>query len=522
MPATSMTPSPFANEPYVDFNREENRRRMEAALELVHAQFGKRYQLVIGGERYTAQEYFPSTNPAKKGEVVGYFCKATTQQAEQAMQAALKAFEGWREVPAEKRADLLFRAAAIMRRRKSELAGWMIYEVGKSWAEADADVAEAIDFAEFYGREMLRLAGDQPLTQLSGERDELRYIPLGVGVVIPPWNFPLAILCGMTTAAIVAGNTVVLKPSSDSPAIGYRFMEVLEEAGLPAGVVNYLTGPGAAVGDHLVQHPQTRFVAFTGSKPVGLGISEKASRVAPGQIWIKRAILEMGGKDAILVADDADLAAAVEGVAVSAFGFQGQKCSACSRAVVDEKIYDAFLEKLVARTRSMTVGPTSDPKSYMGPVINERAFKSIMEYIEVGRSEGRIVSGGEPGPGDGWFVMPTIVADVDPKARLAQEEIFGPVLAVTRCRDFEEGLQIVNDSEYGLTGAVYSASAKRIEEAKSRFHVGNLYLNRKCTGAMVGAHPFGGFNMSGTDSKAGGHDYLLLFTQAKSIAEKIV
>ncbi len=521
MPVTPMIPPAFSNESYTDFSREENRRRMQEALEQERSQFGKRHQLIVGGERYSTAEFFASTNPARRGEVIGYFCKATTEHAEKAMQAALAAFETWKDVAVERRADLLFKAAGVMRRRKHELAAWMIHEVGKSWAEADADVAEAIDFCEFYGREMLRLAEEQPLTRVPGERNELRYIALGVGVVIPPWNFPLAILCGMTAASIVAGNTVVLKPSSDSPAIAYRFMEVLEEAGLPAGVVNFVTGPGAAAGDYLVTHPSARFVAFTGSKAVGLGISQKAAQVATGQRWIKRAILEMGGKDAILVADDADVDAAVEGVALSAFGFQGQKCSACSRAIVDEKLYDAFLEKLVARTRSLVVGPPADPKVFVGPVINERAYKSILEYIEVGRSEGRIVAGGEPGPTEGWFIMPTIVADVDPKARVAQEEIFGPVLAVVRCRDFEDGLRIVNDSEYGLTGAVYSQSQKRVEEAKRRFHVGNLYVNRKCTGALVGAHPFGGFNMSGTDSKAGGRDYLLLFTQAKAIAEKV-
>lgn len=511
----------FVNEPFTDFSRDEHKRVMQDALAKVHAQFGKRYQLIIGGERYTTPEYFPSLNPARKGEVIGYFCKATTAQAEQAIQAAGKAFETWRDVPAEKRADLLFKAAGIMRRRKFELAAWMIHEVGKSWAEADADVAEAIDFCDFYARAMLRLADEQPLTPVPGEKNELRYIPLGVGAVIPPWNFPLAILCGMTTAAVVAGNTVVLKPSSDAPAIGYKFMEVMEEAGLPAGVVNFLTGPGAEAGDYIVTHAKTRFIAFTGSKAVGLGISEKAAKVAPGQIWIKRAVLEMGGKDAILVADDADIDAAAEGVAVSAFGFQGQKCSACSRAIVDEKIYDQFLEKLVARTRGMVVGSPGDPGTYVGPVINERAYKSILGYIDVGRNEGRVIAGGEPGSSEGWFIMPTVVADVDPKARLAQEEIFGPVLAVIKCRDFEHGLSIVNDTEYGLTGALYSKSKKRMEEAARRFHVGNLYFNRKCTGAMVGGHPFGGFNMSGTDSKAGGRDYLLLFTQAKAISRKV-
>ncbi len=514
-------PKPFVNEPMTDFSRDENRRGMEETLKKTHSQFGKRYQLVIGGERYSTPEFSPSTNPSRKGEVVGYFSKATAEHAGQAMHAALKAFESWKDVTAERRADLLFKSAAIMRRRKFELAAWMIYEVGKSWPEADADVAEAIDFAEFYGREMLRLSQAQPLTPVGGEKCELRYIPLGVGAVIPPWNFPLAILCGMTTAAVVAGNTVIVKPSSDSPATGYKFMEVLEEAGLPPGVVNFVTGPGATIGDCIVRHPKTRFVAFTGSKEVGLGISHKAAEVGEDQIWIKRSILEMGGKDAILVAADADIDSAVEGVVVSAFGFQGQKCSACSRAIVDEKIYGPFLERLVARTRAIVVGSPEKPDTFMGPVINERAFKSIMDYIEVGRSEGRIVSGGEPGSKDGWFIQPTIVADVRPKARVAQEEIFGPLLAVTKCKDFADGLRIVNDTEYGLTGAVYTTSRENMEEAKRKFHVGNLYLNRKCTGALVGAHPFGGFNMSGTDSKAGGRDYLLLFTQAKSISEKI-
>ncbi len=521
MAATTTTPTPFANEPFTDFSREADRRAMQDALRNVHSQFGKRYQLIIGGERYTTPEYFSSINPSRKSEVIGYFCKPGTDQAEKAVQAALETFDKWSAVEPARRAACLFKAAAIMRRRKFELSAWMIYEVGKSWAEADADVAEAIDFCEFYGREMLRLAEDQPLTRIAGERNELHYIPLGVGAVIPPWNFPLAILCGMTTAAVVAGNTVVLKPSSDAPTIAYKFMEVLEEAGLPPGVVNFITGPGAAIGDYLVQHPKVRFVAFTGSKQVGLGISEKAAKTPEGQIWIKRSILEMGGKDAILVAGDADVDAAAEGVAVSAFGFQGQKCSACSRAIVDASVYDAFLEKLVTRVRALTVGDPTDPKTYMGPVVNEKAYRKIMDYIETGRGEGRLVAGGEPGPPEGFYIQPTVFADVDGRARIAQEEIFGPVLAVVKCRDFEDGLRIVNDTEYGLTGAVYTTSAKNIETARREFHVGNLYVNRKCTGALVGAHPFGGFNMSGTDSKAGGRDYLLLFTQAKAISQKI-
>ncbi|HZE89823.1 MAG TPA: aldehyde dehydrogenase family protein, partial [Verrucomicrobiae bacterium] len=367
----------------------------------------------------------------------------------------------------------------------------------------------------------LRLAGEHPLTRVPQERNELRYIPLGAGAAIPPWNFPLAIMAGMTVAAVVTGNTIVMKPSSDAPAIAYAFMEVLEEAGLPPGVVNFLSGSGGTVGDPLIDHPKTRFVAFTGSKEVGLRINERAAKPNPGQIWIKRVVVEMGGKDAILVADDADLDEAARGIVASAFGYSGQKCSACSRAILDAKVYDAVLEKVVAGTRAIAVGDPADPKTQMGPVINERAQATILGYVEAGKREGRLVTGGEAGSPDGAFVQPTVIADVPARGKIAQEEIFGPVLAVIKAKDFEDGLRIANDTEFGLTGAVYTRSPQRITDAKRRFHVGNLYVNRKCTGAMVGAHPFGGFNMSGTDSKAGGHDYLLLFTQAKAISEKV-
>jgi len=397
----------------------------------------------------------------------------------------------------------------------------MILEVGKSWAEADADTAETIDFCEFYGREALRYAGPQPLVRIPGEDNELRYIPLGVGAVIPPWNFPCAIMAGMTTASLVTGNAVVLKPSSDSPAVAAFFVEILREAGLPPGVVNFVTGSGAKVGNALVEHPKTRFVAFTGSKQVGLHITEQAARPRPGQIWIKRVIAEMGGKDFIIVDDDAHLEAAVKGVVASAFGYQGQKCSACSRVIVHERVYPAFVERLVHKTREIRVGPTTDPANFMGPVINESAFSKILNYIEIGKREGKLIQGGHPLPGEGFFIPPTIVADVDPKARIAQEEIFGPVLAVIRARDLDDAIRISNDSEYGLTGAIYCRDSRHISRAKEECHVGNLYINRKCTGALVGVHPFGGFNMSGTDSKAGGRDYLLLFTQAKSISEAL-
>jgi 1-pyrroline-5-carboxylate dehydrogenase len=398
----------------------------------------------------------------------------------------------------------------------------MVLEVGKSWAEADADVAEAIDFCEFYAREMLRLDLPQPLVPCDGEDNVMQYIPLGVGVIIPPWNFPLAILAGMSMAAVVAGNSIIIKPSSDSPVIAAQFAGICEEVGFPPGVVNFLTGPGAHVGEPLVVHPRTRIIAFTGSMDVGLRINELAAKTPPGQIWIKRVIAEMGGKDAIVVAGDADIDDAAAGTVAAAFGFQGQKCSACSRVIVVESVYDEFVEKLVEKTvSSVREGSVEDGGVNFGPVINQWAQKQILEYIETGKREGTLALGGEKGSDEGYFVRPTIIKDVDSKATISQEEIFGPVLAVIKARDYDDALDIANDTIYGLTGAVYSADPAKLQQAREEFHVGNLYLNRKCTGALVGVHPFGGFNMSGTDSKAGGRDYLLLFTQAKSIAEKV-
>jgi 1-pyrroline-5-carboxylate dehydrogenase len=411
--------------------------------------------------------------------------------------------------------------ADIIRERKFEFDAWLVYEAGKTWPEAEADVCEAIDFCEYYARQMLKYASPDPVVQLPGEKDEMVYVPLGAGIVIPPWNFPLAIMTGMTVAALVAGNTVVLKPSSDTPTIAAKFAEVLLEAGFPEKSFSLSTGSGAAVGDVLVQHPKTRFVSFTGSRDVGLRINELAAKPQKGQIWIKRVIAEMGGKDAIVVDRDADLDKAAEGVVMSAYGYQGQKCSACSRAIVDAAVYDSFLDKLKDRVSKITVGPSDDPENYMGPVINEGAKKSILDYIKVGKKEGRLISGGGKADGEGYFIQPTVIADVQPDARIFQEEIFGPVLAVTKADSFEQALEYANATEYGLTGAVYTNDRQKIEQARTRFHVGNLYINRKCTGAMVGAHPFGGFNMSGTDSKAGGPDYLLQFLQAKSIAENV-
>jgi 1-pyrroline-5-carboxylate dehydrogenase len=443
------------------------------------------------------------------------------EMATRAVDAAHKAFESWKRVPAEQRAQCIFRAAQILRERKFEMSALMCCEVGKTWPEADADTAETIDFCEFYGREMLRLAGPQKLSPMKGEKNFLVYIPLGVGVIIPPWNFPCAIMAGLVSASLVTGNTVVLKPASDSPTIAAKFVEILFEAGVPKEALNFITGPGGGIGDALITHPKTRYIGFTGSKEVGLRISELAGKPSPGQIWIKRTVLEMGGKDSIIVDEEADVDSAAEGVVQSAFGYQGQKCSACSRAIVSEKVYDAFLQKVTERAKKIAVGPSEDPNNYMGPIVSKSAMQTILDYIEVGKKEGRLLAGGGRAPGDGYFVQPTIIADVDPKARIAQEEIFGPVLAVIKARDFDHALEIANNTEFGLTGGVYSRNPKKLEKAAETFHVGNLYFNRKCTGAMVGAHPFGGFNMSGTDSKAGGRDYLMLFLQAKTVAEKL-
>ena len=514
-------PSEFRNEPFTDFKQGANLDAFRRALSEVRTAFGKTYPMWIDGEEVRVSSTFASVDPARPSVQLGHFQRGDASHANRAIEAAVRAFETWQHVPAAQRADYLFRAAALMRERKHHFSAWMVYEVGKSWPEADGDTAEAIDFMEFYGREMLRYADKQPLTPVPGEQNELVYIPIGVGAIIPPWNFPNAILVGMTTAAIVAGHTVVLKPSGDSPLIAWKVVELFREIGLPKGVLNFVTGPGGVVGNTMVEHPKTRFIAFTGSKEVGLGINERAARHQPGQLWIKRVVAEMGGKDSIVVDAEADLDKAADGVVASAFGFQGQKCSACSRAIVDASVYDAFLQKLVERARRIRVGPTDDPDNHMGPVVSANAHKSILEYIEKGKREGRTLVGGEAPSGDGYFVQPTIIADVAPDAVIAQEEIFGPVLAVIKARDWNHALEIANNTEYGLTGAVYTRNETKIQEARRRFHVGNLYFNRKCTGALVGAHPFGGFNMSGTDSKAGGRDYLLLFMQAKAMSRLV-
>jgi len=511
----------FKNEPLVDFSDDHNKKAMEEAIKKVESEFGKEYPLYIDGEYVKSSKTFKSINPSNTDEVIATFSKAGKDEAERAVKAATKAFETWKYVPGEVRARYLFKAASIMRDRKLDLAAIMVLEEGKNWVEADADVAEAIDFLEFYGREMIRYARPQPLTEYEPEENNQYYIPLGPALVIPPWNFPCAILVGMTSAAIVTGNPVILKPASASPLIAYKFLKILEEVGLPKGVINFIPGSGGEIGDFLVSHPKVRLIAFTGSREVGVRISELAGKVNPGQIWIKRVILEMGGKDAIIVDETADLDLAAEGIVTSAYGFQGQKCSACSRAIIHKDVYDEIVDKVVEKAKEIKVGPVKDKKNYMGPVIDQPAYEKILKYIEIGKKEGKLVLGGEKAKGNGYFIQPTIIKDLSENARIAQEEIFGPVLAIIKAEDFDHALKIGNGTDYGLTGAVYSNSRENLERARKEFHVGNLYFNRKCTAALVGVHPFGGFNMSGTDSKAGGRDYLLLFLQAKCVSEKI-
>lgn len=510
---------PYRHEPFTDFAIEENKRAMEEALKKVEADLGKEYPLIINGERIFTEDKIVVVNPANREEVIGYVSKANKELAEKAMQAADANFEWWRKSDPSMRADILFRAAAIVRRRKHEFSALLIKEGGKPWNEADADTAEAIDFMEYYGRQMLRIKDGFHVESRPGERNRFEYIPLGVGVVISPWNFLFAIMAGTTVAAMVTGNTVLLKPASATPVIAYKFMEVLEEAGLPKGVINYIPGPGGEVGDYLVDHPRTRFISFTGSKEVGTRIFERAAKIQKGQIWLKRTILEMGGKDTIVVDKEADLELAAQSIVRSAFGFSGQKCSACSRAVIHEDVYEEVKNRVVELAKEMKAGDPATNEYFTGPVIDQAAYDKIMEYIEIGKQEGELLVGGEGDDSKGWFVQPTVFADVDPNARIMQEEIFGPVVALTKAKDFDEAIEIANNTEYGLTGAVISNNRENIEKARRDFHVGNLYFNRGCTGAIVGYQPFGGFNMSGTDSKAGGPDYLIQHMQGKTTSE---
>ncbi|MEJ9226791.1 L-glutamate gamma-semialdehyde dehydrogenase [Priestia aryabhattai] len=511
----------YKHEPFTDFTLEENKKEFSKALETVQAELGKDYPLVIGEELITTDEKIVSINPANKVEIIGRVSKTNQELAEKAMQTALSTFNTWKKEDPEVRANILFRVADIIRRRKHEFSSYLVKEAGKPWNEADADTAEAIDFLEFYARQMLKLKDGVPVQSREGEENKFNYIPLGVGIIISPFNFPLAIMAGTAAAAIVTGNTILLKPADATPVVAAKFVEVMEEAGLPKGVLNFIPGVTPEIGDYLVQHPKTRFVSFTGSREVGCRIYEKASKVQPGQKWLKRVIAEMGGKDTVVVDKDADLDLAASSIVYSAFGFSGQKCSAGSRAVVHQDVYDIVLEKAVALTKTLKVGNPEDVSTYMGPVSHEASYNKVLSYIAIGKEEGRLMTGGEADDSKGYFIQPTIFADVDEKARLMQEEIFGPVVAFCKARDFDHMMEIANNTDYALTGALLSNTPAHIERAKEEFHVGNLYFNRGCTGAIVGYHPFGGFNMSGTDSKAGGPDYLILHMQAKTTSTSL-
>jgi 1-pyrroline-5-carboxylate dehydrogenase len=509
----------YKHEPFTDFTVEKNRKDMEAAIQKVEAELGKDHDLLVGGERISTEEKIVSTNPANKAEVIGRVSKANQEIAEKAIQAADEAFRTWSKTDPEERANILVRAAAMIRRRKHEFSAYLVKEAGKPWKEADGDTAEGIDFLEYYARQMIELKNGKQVNSRENEHNRYFYVPSGVAVSIPPWNFAFAIMAGITVAPLVTGNTVILKPASATPVVAAKFVEVLEEAGVPKGVINFLPGSGAEVGDYLVEHPKTAIITFTGSREVGTSIYRKAAEIQEGQHHLKRVIVEMGGKDTVVVDNEANLDLAAESIVVSAFGFAGQKCSAGSRAVIHEEVYDEVLAKVVKLTNELSVGDPTNGETYMGPVAEQNAYDKIMSYIEIGKNEGRLVAGGKGDDTKGYFIQPTIFADLDPQARIMQEEIFGPVVAFAKARDFDHALEIANNTEYGLTGAVISNNRDHLEQAKNDFHVGNLYFNRNCTGAIVGYHPFGGFKMSGTDAKAGGPDYLVLHMQAKTVSE---
>jgi RHH-type transcriptional regulator, proline utilization regulon repressor / proline dehydrogenase / delta 1-pyrroline-5-carboxylate dehydrogenase len=514
----------FSNQPPIDFAQAQHRAAMHDALAAVRERLGRHCPLVIGGETVSTPGYGRSLDPSHKSRVVGTFSLAEREHALQAVAAAKSALPGWWRLGAEARGQFLQRAADVMRDRLFELAAWEVFECGKGWREATADVDEAIDFCEFYAAEAIRLQSGERV-DLPGEENRFEYLPRGVAAVIAPWNFPLAILTGMSVAALATGNTVVMKPAEQSSVVAALLMDIFREIDLPAGVLNYLPGRGEVAGAALVEHPDVALIAFTGSRAVGLAINATAAEVSKrGAPQVKRVIAEMGGKNAIIVDADADLDEAVAGVMKSAFGYQGQKCSACSRAIVLADVYDSFLKRLALATQSLKIGPAEEPATSVGPVIDEESFERIQRYLDIGKSEGRLVLGVDPGPlaEQGWFVGPHIFADVPPTARLAQEEIFGPVLAVLRAADLTEALRIANGTDYALTGGIFSRSPASLDRAGREFLVGNLYLNRAITGALVGRQPFGGFKMSGIGSKAGGRDYLLQFVLPRTITEHTV
>ena len=520
-PVRAATPSGFQNAPLTDWSVAANRRSFARSLENLRKSLPRKVPLVVGGHERNGGSTLDSTDPNHPDRVVATVQSGDADALDAAVAAGVAAYAGWRDTPPDRRAAILFDAAAIARKRRMDLAALEVFEAGKNWDEADADVAEAIDFLEYYGHEMLRLASPQDLSRVPGERSSLFYEPCGVVAVIAPWNFPIAIAMGMVSAAIVAGNTVVYKPSSETPLCGYTVWKIFDDAGLPPGVLNFLPGPGALIGDGLVTHPDVWMTAFTGSRDVGLRINRLAAESSERSSHVKRVIAEMGGKNAIIVDADADLDGAVRDAIRSAFGYQGQKCSACSRLIVLDAVYDSVVERLAAAAESIVMGPAEDPATFVGAMISADAAAKVRQYIEIGKSEARLVLE-RLSSGDGHLAPLAIFADVDPGARIAQEEIFGPVLSVIRAADFDDALRIANGTAYALTGGVFSRSPAHIAAASDRFRVGNLYINRGSTGAIVGRHPFGGFRMSGVGSKAGGPDYLPQFMVPRNVVENTI
>lgn len=508
----------FENEPFADFSKPSVRQAFTDAIAEVRAQLGKEYPLVIGGKEVRTTDTLPSVNPANPSELIGTICQASTKEIDLAIEAAKKAAPAWKALSPEERAEYLLKAAAIARKEIYTLSAWQILEVGKQLDQAQADVAEAIDFLEYYAREMMRYGKPKRMGRAPGEMNRLIYQPKGIAAVIAPWNFPLAISCGMSAAAIVTGNPVIYKPAGPSSVVGFTLSEIFRRAGLPAGVFNYVPGRGSVMGDYLVEHPDIALIAFTGSMEVGHRIINRASVVHPGQQQIKRVIAELGGKNAIIIDDDADLDEAIREVLHSAFAFQGQKCSACSRVIVVEPIYAKFTERLLEGAKSLAIGPAEDPAFFMGPVVDDKAKANVLKYIEIGKSEGNVLVC-TPAPEGGYYVPLTIVEGITPEHRIAQEEVFGPILSVMKAKNFEQALEWANSTRYALTGSVFSRSPRNLEKARAEFNVGNLYLNRGSTGALVERHPFGGFNMSGIGSKAGGPDYLLQFMDPRVVCE---
>ena len=511
----------YENAPLTNFAYPENQEKMRTALREVRERFGREYPLVINGEKVFTGKTIPSLNPSAPDQVVGNVAEAGIEEADRAVEAARAAFETWRWTPFEERCQLLERAADIMERRRFELSALEVYEVGKPWSEADGDLREAIDFCLYYAQQM-RLIGRPRLTQrVPGEESYYHYWPRGVAFVIAPWNFPLAILTGMTTAALVTGNAVIFKPAETSAVIGAMLMEILEEAGAPPGAVNFLPGKGSVMGAHLVDHKDVDLIAFTGSREVGLRIFESAGITRPGQRHLKHVICEMGGKNAVIIDSDADLDEAIVDCTYSAFGYQGQKCSAMSRLILLEDNYERVMERLVAAAASVRVGNPEDPGVVVGPVIDKNAYQRILEYIEIGKSEAKLAFQRAEVPPHGYFIPPTIFTDVKPHMRIAREEIFGPVVSVIKVRDLDEAIAVANGTDYALTAGFFSRSPANIEYARARIEAGNVYINRGCTGAIVGRHPFGGFKMSGGGTKAGGHDYLLHFLLPRVVTENV-